>query len=230
MWNPEFQALFGEQFWLSTIIGVSHWPYDLKSIMERNITGQTEEKFMKEWNNLLNEKFHLKANLSGVFIDSWSQQYWNLPDEDQQKAFKRETDKLWQFASNNEEFIFRTIEDVLEENQKLKEKNQWLNDVITNNISQLNNLISEMKVQLVQDEKQISDLEVEVDVHGSKIENNEKSLVELSSEVEVNENQIVALSGEIDNNEGKISQLSIDIDSLGDQISNMKTAPIGEKQ
>ena len=198
--------------------------------MERNITGQTEEKFMKEWNNLLNEKFHLKANLSGVFIDSWSQQYWNLPDEDQQKAFKRETDKLWQFASSNEEFIFRTIEDVLEENQKLKEKNQWLNDVITNNISQLNNLISEMKVQLAQDEKQISDLEVEVDVHGSKIEKNEKSLVELSSEVEVNENQIVALSGEIDNNEGKISQLSVAIDSLGDQISNMKTAPIGETE
>ena len=185
---------------------------------------------MQEWNNLLNEKFHLKANLSGVFIDSWSQQYWNLPDEDQQKAFKRETEKLWQFASSKEEFIFRTIEDVLEENQKLKEQNQWLNDVITNNISQLNDLISEIKVQLAQDEKQISDLGGEVDVHGSKIEKNEKSLSELSSEVEVNENQIVELSGEIDNNEEQISKLSVDIGSLEDQISHMKTAPIGKKQ
>ena len=138
--------------------------------MERNITGQTEEKFMKEWNNLLNEKFHLKANLSGVFIDSWSQQYWNLPDEDQQKSFKRETEKLWQFASRNEEFLFRTIEDVLEENQKLKEQNQWLNDVITNNISNLNNQISELRQQ---DQQQ-----------DNKIQNNAAQILELFGEID----------------------------------------------
>ena len=106
---------------------------------------------MQEWNNLLNEKFHLKANLSGVFIDSWSQQYWNLPDEDQQKAFKRETEKLWQFASSNEEFNFRTIGDVLEENQ-------WLKDVITNNISNLKDQISELRQQDQQQANEISDL------------------------------------------------------------------------
>ena len=138
--------------------------------MERNITGQTEEKFMKEWNNLLNEKFHLKANLSGVFIDSWSQQHWNLPDEDQQKAFRRETEKLWQFASRNEEFLFRTIEDVLEENQKLKEQNQWLNDVITNNISNLKDQISELRQQ---DQQQ-----------DNKIQNNAAQILELFGEID----------------------------------------------
>ena len=124
---------------------------------------------MQEWNNLLNEKFHLKANISGVFIDSWSQQFWNLPDEDQQKAFKRETEKLWQFASSNEEFIFRTIEDVLKENQ-------WLKDVITNNISNLNDQISELRQQ---DQHQ-----------GNEIQNNAAQISELFGDIDSIETQI----------------------------------------
>ena len=168
--------------------------------MERNITGQTEEKFMKEWNNLLNEKFHLKANLSGVFIDSWSQQFWNLPDEDQQKAFKRETEKLWQFAFSNKEFIFRTIEDVLEENQKLKEQNEWLNDVITNNISNLNDQISELRQQDQQHRDQISELK----------QQDEQQDIEIQS------------------NRDQISELFGVIDSLENQISHMEDAPLGK--
>ena len=41
------------------------------------------------------------------------------------------------FAKQNPLFNFRGIDDVLEENQKLKEEVQWLNDVITTNISDL---------------------------------------------------------------------------------------------
>ena len=134
---------------------------------------------MQEWNNLLNEKFHLKANISGVFIDSWSQQFWNLPDEDQQKAFKRETEKLWQFASSNEEFIFRTIEDVLKENQ-------WLKDVITNNISNLNDQISELRLQEQH--------------HGDQI-------LELKQQDQQQANEISELFGEIDSIETQISHV-----------------------
>ena len=64
----------------------------------RNYTGETEEKFMKSWNELLAQKFHISQTVEGVFIDSWSQQPWNINDEDQQTAFKRETEKLWKFA------------------------------------------------------------------------------------------------------------------------------------
>ena len=35
------------------------------------------------------------------------------------------------------DFPFQTIENVLEENQKLKEENKWLNDIIAKNISDL---------------------------------------------------------------------------------------------
>ena len=138
----EMQALFGEEFWSSTIIGVSHWAYDAKSVAQRNYTGKTEEKFMEEWNSLLREKFHIEVDLQGVFIDSWSQQPWNVPDENQQAAFQRETSKLWDFAQQNDLFTFRTVGDVLEENQELKAEIKWLNDVITNNISKLSQSIS----------------------------------------------------------------------------------------
>ena len=72
----EMTALFGESFWNHTIIGVSHWSYDSNSIAQRNYTGKTEQKFMKNWNELLNQKFHLDVNLYGVFIDSWAKQPW----------------------------------------------------------------------------------------------------------------------------------------------------------
>ena len=46
------------------------------------------------------------------------------------------------FAKKNPLFNFRGIDDVLEENQKLKEEVQWLNDVITTNISDLSEQIA----------------------------------------------------------------------------------------
>ena len=79
--------------------------------------------------------------MKGVFIDAWSQQPWNLADGRQQEAFGRETNKLWTFMEENELFEFRTVDDVLEENQQLKEENKWLNDIITNNITELRSIL-----------------------------------------------------------------------------------------
>ena len=50
---------------------------------------------------------------------------------------QRETQKLWKFAEQNGLFPFKTIGDVLKENQELKEEVCWLNDVITHNISEI---------------------------------------------------------------------------------------------
>merc|ERR1719369_699366 len=93
---------------------------------------------MADWNSIIGAKFHLQHQLRGVFIDAWAQQPWNLQDEDQQIAFRRETGKLLQFMQEQDVFPFRTIEDVLNENQKLKEEVEWLNNVITQNISKFN--------------------------------------------------------------------------------------------
>jgi len=159
----EMQALFGEDFWRNTIIGVSHWPYAASDVAERNFTGKTEQKFMEEWNNLLQEKFHIDLELEGVFIDSWSQQPWNIQDQDQQIAFERETNKLWSFAQGNELFTFRTVGDVLEENQELKEQNKWLQDVITNNISKLAESIAANSESITNNAGDIEELQLEID-------------------------------------------------------------------
>ena len=103
---------------------------------------------MSEWNGFLQEKFHITFNLSAVFIDSWSQQSWNANDQDQQIAFQRETEKLWKFANGNEEFLFRTVDDVLAENQALKAEVKWLNDAITQNISNIMEHLQEHSEQL----------------------------------------------------------------------------------
>ena len=107
----EMQDIFSDEFWKYTIIGVSHWAYDKQSIMERNNTKRTEDNFIEEWNQSLREKFQVNVTLSGVFIDSWSQQSWNINDEDQQAVFLRETSKLWEFAANNNLFEFKNIGD-----------------------------------------------------------------------------------------------------------------------
>ena len=80
--------MFGDAFWDFTIIGVSHWAFDSNSIAERNHTGKNEEWFLAEWNKQFKDKFHMEKDLSGVFIDSWSQQPWNIEDPGQQDVFQ----------------------------------------------------------------------------------------------------------------------------------------------
>ena len=47
--------------------------------------------------------------------------------------------------SRNSTFDFLTIDDVLEENAELKEEVKWLNDVITENISKLNEAVKDLE-------------------------------------------------------------------------------------
>merc|ERR1712241_1268702 len=87
--------------------------------------------------------------LKGVFIDSFSQQPWNRADQHQQKVFQQETKKLWDFAEEQKLFAFKTVEDVLKENQELKDENEKLNNLISDDIAdikkQLNTEITERK-------------------------------------------------------------------------------------
>ena len=69
---------------------------------------------------------------------------------------------MWRFAEQNGLFPFRTIGDVLEENKQLKEEVQWLNDVITANISQLSNRIDENMNQISDNSNQITNVRTEL--------------------------------------------------------------------
>lgn len=126
-------------------IGVSFWSYDQDEIDDRNefctnypSKCKDEAWFEREINGQLQEKFHLTKNFTFVFTDSWSQTVPNNKDPVQQEHWLEESQILWEIISSPEtEFQFKTIDDILEENEEMKEEIKWLNDIIKNNISDL---------------------------------------------------------------------------------------------
>ena len=67
----------------------------------------------------------------------------------------KETNKLWLEATRgNETFDFKTIDEVLEENQLCKEENKRLNDIIEEDIKELNEKVArnEEKINTLSDE------------------------------------------------------------------------------
>ena len=92
----------------------------------------------------IEEKFHVGRNLTFAFIDSWAKHPMNLEDKQQQDAFTRETDILWNFAISSEEFVFKSIQDVLEENEKLRAEVEYLNENIDNILKQLISINSDI--------------------------------------------------------------------------------------
>ena len=72
------------------------------------------------------------------------------------------------FAENHELFPFKTIKDVLEENQKLKEEVECLNDVISSNIS---DFLEELRiVQAEYDNLQAQHVELKTEFDNLKSE------------------------------------------------------------
>merc|ERR1719500_1611083 len=147
--------IFGHNWWDYLVIGVSFWAYDQDSIDERKCYPEYPEYchdetwFCSERNRQLQEKFNVKKNVTCVFTDSWSQTPgppgFNTEDPLQQEHWKSETDALWEItASIEDSFSFMTIDDILEENTRLKVENQWLNDVISSNITHLSEMLADM--------------------------------------------------------------------------------------
>jgi hypothetical protein len=64
-------------------------------------------------NSVLQKKFNVRRNLTFAFIDSWAKHPLHLDDEFQQAAFEREAAVLWNAASATEEFLFKSVEDIL---------------------------------------------------------------------------------------------------------------------
>jgi len=141
----ELEALFGRHFWDNTALEFTHWAYDNVSVNKRNHTGQDEGWKTWDINKQLQEKFHIERNLSSVFIDSWSQQEWNIEDEPQQIAFRQETGKLWEIMSALPGFAFKTIEDILEDFYQCENDREYLFNVIEGNITEIRSDIKEIQ-------------------------------------------------------------------------------------
>ena len=168
------EATFSKNIWMNMVIGVNmDWSYKEKDIKQRDKSGRYEHQYLQEWNDRLIDSTLIEQDIPGVFTDPWSQQQWNLDDQNQQEYWKTETDKLWRFSQQNDLFMFKTVKDLLLETTKLKqdfilenamlkrkkreitEQNDSLKDVIanlvkyTNNTSHLMEGINELKRELV---------------------------------------------------------------------------------
>jgi len=141
----QLEMLFGRKMWNSTIIEISKFSYKQEYIDLRELQCELtpencrdEAFFYDEINRELEEKFHIEMKLPIVFIDSYSQLPDFLDDDTQQSHWKEETTKLLDFSNKSPEFIFKTVDEVLEENYEMRKEIEWLNEVITNNISEFN--------------------------------------------------------------------------------------------
>ena len=145
----DMTMLFGEDMWEHAIIGVSYWHYDQGAIDERDkkcgdgypeSMCHNEEWAQKEVNRQLSEKLRFNVSLDIVFIDSQSQFPSEIDDPLQQQYFKQETQKLLDFLKSGEDFSFRTINDIINENEECKVENKRLHDIIDESLDNLNRL------------------------------------------------------------------------------------------
>merc|ERR1712212_938831 len=172
-------AMFGQQWWDYLVIGVSFWSYSEEAIAGRECSPnypddcKDEAWFVREVNSQMQEKFGVTRNFSFVFTDSWSQTLDNIDDEVQQQHWHEETGKLWNITINRQEsFFFKTIDDILEENAEQRKEIKWLNDVIRDNITQLNNLIQVLNNTHVSHGKNITNNAQDIENNAQNIENN----------------------------------------------------------
>ncbi len=68
-----------------------------------------ETAFSKSMMEAIQENFNLDRDLTFAFIDSFAKHPMNLGDQQQQDAFAREADILWNFALNSKEFVFAVL-------------------------------------------------------------------------------------------------------------------------
>ena len=122
----------------------SFFAYDQNSINERDeecfnypTQCKDEKYYYREINGQLHEKFGVGFDLPIVFIDSYSQTKGHIDDLTEQMYYDVETSKLWEFATQHDDFRFKTIDEILIENEEMRREIVRLNDVITNNITEL---------------------------------------------------------------------------------------------
>ena len=106
-------------------------------------------------------------------------------------------------------------DDLLEENTRLKEEIKWLNDVITNNITQLTEMIQNNAEKINTNEGNIQD-------NTGNIQDNADNIGIVDSKVNSNSGQIVSTNRRIDENKAYINQNTVNIEE-----NALHLAPVG---
>ncbi len=99
---------------------------------------------------------------------------------------------MWDFAKSAEEFAFKSIQDVLEENEKLKAEVKYLRDALEGNITEIFQVLGEQK-------RDITDLRIEQGKTSDDVE-------ELTVKSQANTDNIAANSQQIQTNTFNIQE------------------------
>ena len=219
-------AIFGQVWWDYMMIGVTKWKYSQDAIDEReenceevgadSLYCESEENFIKEWTRQLNEKFEFNKTFSFAFMDSFSQsENKSLHDEVQQFHWREETSKLWlESTRSNTTLEFKTIDEVLEENQVCKEENQRLHDIIDQAIADLNEKVEKNEGSISSVASIVAMNTKNIDSNGNTISNNTRNINTVSSRLDVISDKLVAVTNELPLINGKINTNMQDIDDL----------------
>jgi len=193
-----------------------------------------EAAFSKSMMGAIEEKFHIGKNLTFAFIDSWAKHPMNVGDQQQQDAFARETNILWNFALSKEEFVFKSIQDVLDENQKLKAEVEYLNeniDYILEEMISIKENLANQQVVLTEAGKDITSLRIESSKHGEEIDSIEETLISYHSQFEIDESRISTNEVELSSHRSTLDDIlrnvndhQLGIDSLSQTSASHQTS------
>jgi len=221
--------IFGQHWWDYLVIGVSFWPYDQDSIDERKCFPEYPEYchdeawFCEDRNRQLQEKFNLKKNITCVFSDSWSQTPgppgFNTEDQLQQEHWKDETSILWDITtSRKDSFSFMTIDDILEENTRLKVENQRLNDIIRDNITELTEMIKINAENINLNGDNIQNTIENVTRNSERIDENKETIQDNANNIQDNTNNIQDNANNIKDNADNIQDNANNIQENANNI------------
>jgi len=216
-------VIFSKNWWNYIAVGVSFWKYDQDSIDDRVCDPnypqycKNETWYKNEMTEQMNEKFGLTRNFSFVFTDSWSQTPgppgYNTEDQLQQCYWKQETNKLWNITIDREKpFDFMTVNDLIEINERQKHEIEWLNDVITKNISELRGLIAVNTDSITHNTDHLDTVEKRTTFNQNNLEDQDSRLKDHDSRLKDHD-----------------ARLKDQDDRLNDQISTLKDTmmPVG---
>ena len=134
---------------------------------------------MREMTKQLVDRFGVHRNLTFAFMDSFSQSGQNMEDDTQQLHWKNETNKLWSEATGRQKtFDFRTVDDVLEENQRLR-------DVIDEDIQELKESVSLLNDYVLHNGERISDVFSRAILNTDRIDGNDERISKNIEDIQI---------------------------------------------
>ena len=118
-------------------------------------------------------------------------------------------------------------DDLLEENARQKEEIKWLNDVITNNISNLNALIQDVNNRVNDNIGSIEDNSDLIGIVNGRATTNEAHIAQNKLRIDENQANMNVLDVKVDALDAKVTEDEVLLSTLAVKIEELHEAPLG---